>query len=405
MGPGKQGVKGTRARGRRSDLPVDQARVRAAPDSSSRLLTIDSMGLKELEAVRLILRGSSVVDWRRLAFDSRAEVDRFLKLHLIDFNDPSDRACAHRILKEAVDYLRSQFHYRVADSVAEPFEIQDLFLYASGKHPKFPRRYQKLACLVLKVMHVIHHMEGRELLFRTPIASSVVHRLVDERVMACAAQLRHPGSPVVEFSGSVKTQHSIITKLLAKRETVAAQVFDKVRYRVITEQKKDVLPVLEYLTRTLFPFNLVVPSQTENSLIDFQEMVEQAPALKEVVPQLHLPLPQEAIERGRRRTGNPFSADSYQVLNFVVDLPIRIDSYLGNEDPRPGRPRIVFSWVEFQVMDMAAAAENERGDSSHERYKARQKAKVLKRLSRGLVLPKGLRPVRGSGNGDPPSQA
>ncbi len=391
-------------------MPVDQTSARAQPEHATRLLAVDEMGLKELEAVRLILRGASVVDWRRLAFESREEVDRFLALHLLDTSDPSDRAVAYRILKEAVDYLRSQFHYRVADAVAEPYEIQDLFLYASGQHPKFPRRFQKIACLVLKVMHVIHHMEGRELLFRTPIASSVVHRLVDERVMACAARLTHPGSPVLEFSGSVKTQHSIITKLLAKRETVAAQVFDKVRYRVITREKQDIIPVLEYMTRTLFPFNLVVPSQTENTLIDFQEFVEQAPSLHRFVPQLHLPLPQESIERGRKaRTNNPFSAESYKVLNFVADLPVRIDSYLGHDDPRQGRPRIVFSWVEFQVMDRATAEENERGNSSHEQYKARQKAKVLKRLSRGLIVPHGAH-GRGNGNGngsnggDPPSQ-
>jgi len=382
-------------------VAAESTSARAAVADPGRLLALEEMGLKELEAVRLILRGGSVVDWRRLAFGSRIEVDRFLKLHLFDTNDPSDRACLHRILKEAVDYLRSQFHYRVADAVAEPYELQDLFLYASGHHPKYPKRFQKIACLVLKVMHVIHHLEGRELFFRTPIASSVVHRLVDERVMACAAQLTRPDSPVVEFSGSVKTQHSVITKLLAKRETVAAQVFDKVRYRIITREKKDVLPVLEFMTRSLFPFNLVVPSQTENTLIDFQEMVEHAPALHRLVPELHLPLPHEALERGRkRRTANPFSGDTYKVLNFVVDLPNRIDSYLGQEDPRPGRPRIVFSWVEFQVMDMVTAAENERGDSSHERYKARQKAKVLRRLSRGLVVPKG--PGNGAGNGEPP---
>ena len=387
-------------------MPVDQSSARAACGSQGRLLTIDEFGLKELEAVRLILRGGSVVNWRRLAFDDRDEVDRFLRLHLIDPNDPSDRACAHRILKEAVDYLRSQFHYRVADAVAEAYDLADLFLYASGQHPKLPRRYQKIACVVLKVMHVIHHMEGRELLFRTPIASSVVHRLVDERVMACAARMRAAGPAVVEFSGSVKTQHSVITKLLAKRETVAAQVFDKVRYRIITREKSDILPVLEYMTRALFPFNLVVPSQTENTLIDFQQAVEQSPALHKHARELRLPLPQDELQRGReRRTSNPFSSDGYRVLNFVVDLPIRIDAYLGPDDTRPDRPRVVFSWVEFQIMDMATAAENERGDSSHERYKQRQKAKVLRRLSKGLVVPR--RRVSGSNGGgqqgDPPS--
>jgi len=293
----------------------------------------------------------------------------------------------------------------VADAAAEPFEIQDLFLYASGQHPKFPRRYQKIACIVLKVMHVIHHLEGRELFFRTPIASSVLHRLVDDRVMACAARLTRPDSPVLEFSGSVKPHHSIITKLLAKRETVAAQIFDRVRYRIVTREKSDIMPVLEYLLRTLFPFNLVIPAQSENTLVDFQTLVEDVPSLHPYIPQLHLPLPQEALERGRkRRTSNPFSSTSYRVLNFVVDVPVRIDPYLGQDDPRSSRPRIVFSSVEFQVVDSATASENERGDSSHELYKARQKAKVLRRLSKGLLVPKGHVRALGRKNDEEPRE-
>jgi len=371
---------------------------------SDDLRPLSELALRDVEALRLILRGGSVIDWRRLAFEDRPQVDRFLRLCLFDPDSPGDEAWMRGVLTDAVNYLRETFRYRVAQAVAEPEKVHDLFLFASGvKGP----RYQKIACIVLKVMHVIHHMEGRELLFRTPIASSVVHRLVDERVMACAAQMKAAGSPVVEFSGSVKTQHSVITKLLAKRETVAAQVFDKVRYRIIVREKADVLPVLEYMTRTLFPFNLVVPDQTENTLIDFQEAVEKVPALQQHVPHLHLPLPHEALERRKKKSANPFSADSFKVLNFVVDLPIRIDSYLGSEDPRPGRPRIVFSWVEFQLMDTATAAENERGDSSHELYKARQKIKVLRRLSKGLVVPRGLRAPKGdlggNGGGDPPS--
>lgn len=362
------------------------------------------MGLHELEILRLILRGGSVVDWRHAPFDDRGQVDRFLKLHLLDCSQPSDRALADRILKEAVDYLRSTFHYRVADAVSEPFELQDLFVYASGHHPRHPRRYQKIACIALKVMHVIHHTESRELLFHTPIASSVLHRMVDERVMACAAEMKRLNFPIVEFSGSMKTQNSVITKLLAKRDTVAAQVFDKVRYRIVTREKKDLLPVLEYLTRVLFPFNLVVPSQTENSLIDFQEVVEQTPELHVHVPRLHLPLRHEREKA--RRGANPFSADGYRVLNFVVDLPLRIDNYLPENghghDSRLGRPRIVFSWVEFQMTDLATALENERGESSHEAYKRRQREKVLKRLSRGLVVPRHSKAGGNGGGGEDP---
>jgi uncharacterized protein (TIGR04552 family) len=384
-----------------SILAGDQTNEASAlPDKADRLIAFEDMGPRELEILRLILRGDSVVDWRRLCFDDRAEVDRFLKLHQIDYSDPNDRAVVRRLLKEAVDYLRSTFHYRLADAVAEPYEIQDLFLYASGLHPRHPGRYQKIACIVLKVMHVIHHMEGRELLFRTPIAPSVLARMVDERVSMCAAQMKRCNFPLVEFSGSVKTQHSMITKLLAKRDTVAAQVFDKVRYRIVTRERADVLPVLEYLTRTLFPFNLLVPSQTENTLIDLEQLIEQTPSLRRHVDGLYLPLSHGRSQR-RFRSHNPFSGSNYRVLNFVVDMPLRIDAYLPSDDPRPGRPRIVFSWVEFQIMDLATAIENERGENSHELYKARQRAKVLRRLSRGLVVPRGrARPKDGSNGAD-----
>jgi len=36
---------------------------------------VQEMGLKELERIRLILRGGSIIDWRRLHFQARDEVD------------------------------------------------------------------------------------------------------------------------------------------------------------------------------------------------------------------------------------------------------------------------------------------------------------------------------------------
>ena len=50
----------------------------------------NGIGLSDLEAVRLILAGNSVVDWNRANFRSLKEVDKFFKLHLIDLEDPTD---------------------------------------------------------------------------------------------------------------------------------------------------------------------------------------------------------------------------------------------------------------------------------------------------------------------------
>src|SRR5438270_9270554 len=92
----------------------------------------DRWTLGDLERMRLILRGGSVIDWRRLHFQSREEVDRYLRLCLFEPNDPFDRARLQRILDEAVGYLRTAFRYAVADDVAHPKDVQELFLLASG---------------------------------------------------------------------------------------------------------------------------------------------------------------------------------------------------------------------------------------------------------------------------------
>jgi uncharacterized protein (TIGR04552 family) len=124
----------------------------ALPDLPMR--SVEEMGLKELERIRLILRGGSVIEWRRLHFGTRDEVDRFLRLCQVDPEAAHDVEWVRTVLADAVEYLRKSFDYRVASPVAQPEEIHDLFLYASGV--KKPRRLRKIACIVLKVMHVIH---------------------------------------------------------------------------------------------------------------------------------------------------------------------------------------------------------------------------------------------------------
>jgi hypothetical protein len=316
------------------------------------------------EVLRLILRGGSVIDWRRLHFHEVSEVDRFLRLHLLDLGDPRDEARLRAILSQAVEYLRSAFGYRVAAAVAGPEDLRTLFLLASGVAE--PTRYRRIACVVLKVMHVVHHLEARELLFRTPMREADLADRVERRVTAVARRMAEAGLPVVEFQGNRKSRGSLVTKLLVKRESVAAQVFDRVRYRVITRTAADVAPVLGYLSEQLFPFNYVVPGQSENALASLA-----------------------AAGNGKARRGNPFTESTYQALNFVVDRPVRIDDILP-ADPPPGEDlgRIVFSMVEFQVMDEETARRNEQGPASHRRYKKRQEISALRRLSRGLVVPR-----------------
>lgn len=345
---------------------------------------VEEWGLKELERIRLILRGGSVIEWRRMHLKSWDEADRFLRLCLIDPGDPVDQAWARTVLADAVEYLRKTFKYRVNEAVANPKEIHDLFLYASGV--KEPSRNRKIACIVLKLMHVIQHIEGRELLYRLAASEAELQELITQKVMGVLEEMAGKGLAVREHVHSLKARDSIVTKLLAKKETLAAQVYDRTRFRIVTETRRDILPVLYFLTQRLIPFNFVVPTQTENNLITFKDLLHEFPHLEGYEEQLHLRVDYEQ----RRRRGNRFSGRGYRALNFVADVPARLDRYLPppGQDTRSRKNRIGFLPVEFQIVDADTALRNEQGENSHERYKERQRKQVLRRLSRGLVVPR-----------------
>ena len=348
------------------------------------LRPLDRMGVQELEALRLLLRGGSVIDWRRLEFRNGDEVGRFLRLNQFDLDDPKDDRRLRAILGQAVDYLRSEFGYRVALPVASPPDLRDLFLLASGALE--PVRYRRIACVVLKVMHVIHHLEARELLFRTAIREADLAERAHRRIMAEAERMQAAGL-VTEFRGNVKSRSSLVTKLLAKKESVAAQVFDRVRYRIVTERPDQIASVVWHLAQHLFPFNYAVPGQSQNSLVTFRDLLARHPEGAALATNLQLPPDLERTDPAAPR--NEFSGKEFRVLNFVVDLPVRIDELLPPHDPVGDElGRVVFSLVEFQVVDVETARRNEAGDASHERYTKRQLKQVLRRLARGLVVPK-----------------
>ncbi len=348
---------------------------------------VEEMGLKELERIRLILRGGSIIEWRRMHMKTWDEVDRFLRLQQVDPSNAHDEAWVRAVLASAVEYLRKTFNYRVADAVAHPNMIHDLFLYASGQIDK---KLRKIACVVLKTMHVIQHIEARDVLFYIALPEAELARLVTARVNAALEEAKAKGLPIVEVSDSIKTREATITKLLAKKDSTAAVVYDRTRFRIIVKDREDVIPTLYFLTQRLIPFNFVVPAQTDNTLVRFKDLVDRYPNFRRYVKQLHLDVDFEEREMSNRPGRNTFSGSTYQVLNFVADVPLRLDAVLPppDEDGRERKCRITLATCEFQLVDEATAIANEKGENAHERYKQRQRDVVLKRLSSGLVVPR-----------------
>ncbi len=338
---------------------------------------LDAFTLGDAEAMWNVLQGGSVIDWQRLYFDDASTVAEFLRVQGFDPSSSDDRARMNSIRDDAVDYLRRTFSYPIPRPVAT-MEVEDLLQLASTRGHR-----QLCACVILKVMHIIQHLHGRELLFVLPLSDAQLFGLVEAKLYEVIGEMMAARLPVAEFLGGRKSRDSLYTKLLSKSENVATQVYDKLRFRVITRTRDDVLPVLNYLSRRLFPYSFVIPGESKNTLLDPADLAERHPRLQALMddPLAH-PRPRSMAEV----VDNKFSARSYRVVHFVVDVPVRVPREVLASVPGAAQQlgSVVFALVEFQVVDQEAAVANEQGEASHHAYKERQRQAVRQRLSLGL---------------------
>lgn len=352
---------------------------------------ISDLRAADLEAIRLLLRGGSIIDWHRLNFEDLDQTKRFLRAQEFDLDDPKDRARSEAVKNSAIAYLRRNFDFPIPKPVARS-DAAELLLLASTKGHR-----QLCACTILKVMHIIHHLEARELLFMLPTSDEDAFHLVEKKVYRVIGAALAQGFPIVEFIGGRKNRDSLYTKLLSKQEVTAAQVYDKVRFRIVTRGSEDVFPMLAYLMDELFPFNYIIPGESTNTLFPFRRYCESNPHLAQLLPRLQFAPDLEEVERGL--VDNVFSAKSYRVAHFVADMPLRmLDDLLEDAPPAAwALGRVVFVQTEFQVLDQATDHDNEIGDASHEAYKARQEQAVMRRLKVGAEhAPAAPRPHRSS---------
>ncbi len=336
----------------------------------------DAFTLADLDALRIVLRGGSVIDWHRLNFRDDTDIIEFLRSHEIDLSDPDDVDRMEDVKTEAIEYLRRNFDYPIPGSI-ELSPAVELFRLASSRGHK-----QVCACMILKVMHIIHHLQGRQLAFMFPLSDQEIFRLVEEKVYRVVGGMLESGLPIVEFLGGRKQRDSLYTKLLSKRETIAAQIYDKLRFRIVTRTRDDLLPVVNYLARKLFPFNYAIPGESTNTILDFDKIFDEHARLREIEP-LVQGLPGD---KSKELPDNVFSAKNYRVVHFVVDLPVRMpDRFLDLAPPSAAAlGRVVFVLVEFQIVDQATDQLNEKGEASHAKYKERQRLAVMDRLRMGF---------------------
>jgi uncharacterized protein (TIGR04552 family) len=360
--------------------------------SVGQLKAVKDWTLADLEAVRLLLRGDSIIDWHRLNFGHEGEAEDFLAANELLLAQPGDLARIERVKAEATDFLRRHFEFPIPKAV-ERMGIVELMMTASGRGHR-----QLCACTILKCMHIIHHLEGRELLFMLPLSDQEVFHLVEEKVYRVVGGMLAAGMPITEFIGGRKNKFSLYTKLLSKERNIASQIYDKLRFRIVTRDREDVLPVIHYLTRKLFAWNYAIPRESTNTMFHLGSYCGGHPHLGKLIRDERLNGEElDAITP----SNNAFSDSNFHIIHFVVDLPIRIPDAVLRDAPASaqGLGPVIFSLAEFQIIDRETEAANELGEASHDKYKERQRQAVMRRLklgARGLderIVPSERRPA------------
>ncbi|HQB42543.1 MAG TPA: TIGR04552 family protein, partial [Polyangiaceae bacterium] len=268
---------------------------------------------------------------------------------------------------------RRHFDFPIPKPV-ERASVEELMLIASGKGHR-----QLCACTILKAMHIVHHVECRELAFSLPMSMQDVFKLVEEKVYRVIGDMLAAGFPITEFIGGRKNKDSLYTKLLSKTETTAANVYDRIRFRIVTRSADDILPTLLYLSKRVFPFNQVIPGQSLNTMFPLKSYLSQLESVRGFVPLLQLGIGDDLTQ-----SGNTFSGKAFRAVHFVADVPVRLPrEHLDNAPHAWALGPVVSVLSEFQVVDTDTEVTNELGDGSHSAYKSRQKQAVMRRLKLG----------------------
>ncbi len=325
-----------------------------------------------------MLRGGSVIDWHRLNLTGPEEVRRFILNQEFDPDDEGDETYLEHVKTEAIDYLRRNFAFAIPKPV-ERATLDGLLAMASGKGHR-----QQCACTILKAMQIIGHLNGKEQLFRLPLSDRELFHLVEEKVYRIVGTMLSEGFPITEFVGGRKNLDSIYTKLMSKAESTASAVYDKLRFRIVTRSRDDILPVLLYLSERMFPFNYIVPGESANTLFHFRSYCDDHPHLRKMVDQF-----QGHFEDELNPSDNKFTDPNYRVIQFVTDVPVRLPAHTVELAPEGWQSLgpIVFMLCEFQLLDVETESNNESGQASHDAYKQRQKDAVFRRLRLGARKP------------------
>jgi len=353
----------------------------------------------------VVLSNRSFLDIKRLDIFNTEEAHDYLKNYGFDLDDQAHRDQVYSILTEAKQFIQT---YLLEDPdtniplIIPPYiqcedDVRNLLVEASKKDRDLNQRW---ACAVLRVAHTITHVENDLAKYFFPaIKKQIFSRFMQHVSLDKNNQYTlGSGNKLVNIKyfemKSEKTKESMIMKLLHKKESVTADIFDRIGVRIITYDKLDVLIVLKYLAENhVISFANVKPSRTRNTLVDINHFVKGIQKLKngdisslsEKELKIFLdPFTQfetnSEDSKNNFRENNPYSSTEYTSVQLTVRHLVTV------QDPFNKSLNYKFFFpFEIQILDDKSYEESRHGRASHSEYKKAQMKSVRNRVLGNII--------------------
>jgi uncharacterized protein (TIGR04562 family) len=341
-----------------------------------------------------LLGDRSPLEIQTLEVHTLDQAAHFVRAYGYDLSNPVDTEKLWDYYRRALSFISSELlepGESIPESLADPKALKDLrylLIYASTVDTR-PDALRRWACGILRVMHVLSHLEND--LFTTyssHIQEQVLKPFQDHVFDDPVAGVELVDSqklerlPLKKFEiKSFKSSDSSILKLLAKREAIAFGLLDKVGVRFVTKSLFDVFYVLRFLLdKSLVSFPHVVAGQSNNTLYPVNLFMEVIAAISPEHPLTvdHLDrLLKEKLAKELSRAEfvekpNVFSSAEYKFIKFISRRLVRV--------PQGDRVLSFFYPYEVQIIDYETHLKNLAGPSSHGEYKNRQRLMARRRV-------------------------
>jgi uncharacterized protein (TIGR04562 family) len=389
-------------------------------------------------SMRVALEGLSCLDLPKLNVKTKAEAKNFCLAYGYDLDDLGVREEIWRLYFQSISFIRDQL-LETGEKFPEEFlsrgpqtDILRLLLDASSvggvsSSKLSPLERQRLrkgkwACSILRVMHIISHLDNDVRLENFNFAREQIFERFDSHVTYTGSRRWKFGSGpnavtlVRYIKKERKDRNSILIKLLSKPNNVVEEIFDRLGLRFVTENRFDCYRLVQAMINLgVVSAPNIHPGRAINSLIPFDILSQNVDSIRKELEKGEISwkvasrkiqsIEQEnLVPLGMMR--NPFSSRWYRAIQFtsrqLIGAPdptfkfwqeiqrglakVKSAETALKKIPITLREKRTFYYpFEVQIMDLESYVESIGGRSRHRDYKAKQRLMARNRVLRDLV--------------------